>query len=992
MNNGFEIIDTIDLAELEARGIWARHTSGAQVFHILNDDHENLFAFAFATAVNNSTGVAHILEHSVLCGSRRYPCKDAFPLLEQGSLQTYLNAWTFPDKTVYPSSSVNRQDYFNLMAVYGDSVFQPLLSEFTFMQEGHRLTLSGSAAEEKLSITGVVYNEMKGAYSSLDAYPALWSIKSLFPGTVYACDSGGDPECIPGLSWEDLRNFHAQRYSPANCRIFLAGNIPTEEQLDFINERFLAGLPQGRAAEPISLVERWDKPRSIVVPCPMSGSDKATVFISWVCSDVTNHLQTIALEALEEALLGHDGSPLVRALVESGLGEDLCPISGLDNELRETTFVAGLRGVAPEDAHKVEALILEKLEQIAAGGFPPGEVEAALLSMEFSQMEIRRSGGPFSLIWLRRSLRGWLHGAAPWDTLLFMPGFKELKGRLAAEPRYLESLIRSCLLNNPHRVLVTVKPQADFREKQERRLAEELAKKEAALSGEGRRAIREKEAALDAHQSRAEDPAVQASLPHLSRADLALEIETAPHHLHEAGGAPVLTHDLFTNGITYVDLAIPVDILDPADYQWLPFFCDVLASTGLPGMDYGEVSSLLAHTVGGFYATLKSGSLSPGSGSAVATPAGIFDIAGRDWIIYRFKCLDEKIDDALGLALRLITEADFSDQRHIRDLVLEGKNDAESSLAPGGHHYAFVRSSRFSSRSAMVNELWNGMGQIGFARRMADLDTAEISTRLNRIRDTLAARGGLIASFTGRKEAMTTALASAGRFFRPLGSPRPRNPRATDSALFHMADTLEGPRTGKGTPEVFASPSLQIGFAAMTLASAPANTHAHAAELLLTHQLFTGPLWEDIRMKGGAYGAFAHTDSIEGIFTMYTFRDPNPLRSLSSFKSALAPSNGPQPDGEALEKAIVGAYAREIRPRSPSDRSFSDFLRFLYGLNDAQRLRTLTWLVGLQEDEIVEARRRLASQQEPATVIIAGSGAAEKAARDLGVELKTLPV
>ncbi|MDR0730741.1 MAG: insulinase family protein, partial [Treponema sp.] len=568
LDNGFEIIDIVDLAELEARGIWARHPSGVQVFHVLNDDHENLFAFAFATAVKNSTGVAHILEHSVLCGSRRYPCKDAFPLLEQGSLQTYLNAWTFSDKTVYPSSSVNRQDYFNLMAVYGDSVFQPLLSEFTFMQEGHRLTLSGAGAEEKLSITGVVYNEMKGAYSSLDTYPALWSIKSLCPGTVYACDSGGDPECIPSLSWEDLRNFHAQRYSPANCRIFLAGNIPTEEQLDFINERFLAGLPRGRAAEPIPLAERWDKPRSIVVPCPMGSNNKATVFISWLCSDVTNHPQTIALAALAEALLGHDGSPLTRTLVESGLGEDLCPISGMDNELRETIFAAGLRGVEPENAPRVEALILEKLEQIAAEGFPPEEIEAALLSMEFSQLEIRRSGGPFSLIWLRRSLRGWLHGAAPWDTLLFMPAFQELKAHLAAEPRYLESLIRTCLLNNPHRILVTVKPQEDFREKQEQRLEEELAKKEAALSGEARRTIREKEAALDAHQSREEDPAVLASLPHLSRADLALEIETAPHHLHEAGGTPVLTHDLFTNGITYVDLAIPVDILDPADYQW----------------------------------------------------------------------------------------------------------------------------------------------------------------------------------------------------------------------------------------------------------------------------------------------------------------------------------------------------------------------------------------------------------------------------------------
>jgi Zn-dependent M16 (insulinase) family peptidase len=1006
LNNGFEIIDVIELAELKAAGIWARHTSGAQVFHVLNDDHENLFAFAFATAVENSTGVAHILEHSVLCGSEHYPCKDAFPLLEQGSLQTYLNAWTFPDKTVYPSSSINRQDYFNLMAVYGDSVFQPLLSEYTFLQEGHRLTLSGAGegTEEKLAITGVVYNEMKGAYSSPDTYASLWSVKPLFPDTVYAWDSGGDPEYIPSLSWEDLRNFHARRYSPANCRIFLAGNIPTEEQLNFISERFLAGLPQGHPAEPIPPVERWDKPRNIVVPCPVGSAGKATVFISWLCSDITDQGQTIALAALTEALLGHDGSPLARALVESGLGEDLCPLSGMDDELRETVFAVGLRGVAPENAPRVEALILGELERIAREGFPPEEIEAALLAMEFSQVEIRRSGGPFSLTWLRRSLRGWLHGAKPWDTLLFMPGFEELKRHLAADPRYLESLITTFLLGNPHRILVTVEPRADFKEQQERRREEELEKQEAALSAEARQALRGKEAALEAYQSREEDPAVLASLPHLSRGDLAVEIETAPHTLHEAGGTPVLTHELFTNGITYVDLAIPVDILEPADYQWLPFFCGALPSVGLPGMDYGEVSGLLARTVGGFYGALKSGSPSPGSGSAVATPAGIFDLVGRDWIVYRLKCLDEKIDDALGLALRLIGEADFSDQRRIRDLVLETKNEAESSLAPGGHHYAASRAARFSSRSATVNEIWNGLGQIGFARYMAELETAEITSRLNHIRDTLAAGGGLIAGFTGGKEAMTRALKSAAASFR-LGPPGPRNPRCMESAPFYAAtaDTVKpcagdkgSPPSGTGTaPEIFASPSLQIGFAAMTLASSPINTRAHMAEAVLTHQLSTGPLWEDIRMKGGAYGAFAYTDAAEGIFTLSTFRDPNPLRSLDSFKSALTGALSPaglQLDGEALDKAIIGTYAREIRPRTPAERGSSDFFRFLYGLNDEQRLCSLKWLIGMQGDEITAVRQRLAGQEKISTVIIAGTGAAEKAAKDLGVTVTTLPV
>jgi Zn-dependent M16 (insulinase) family peptidase len=982
LDNGFEIIDITGLEELHASGIWARHRSGAQVFHVLNDDRENLFAFAFATGVENSTGVAHILEHSVLCGSERYPCKDAFPLLGQGSLQTYLNAWTFSDKTVYPASSVNRQDYFNLMEVYGDAVFHPLLSEFTFMQEGHRLSLP---EQGKMTVTGVVYNEMKGAYSSPDNYAALWAVKSLLPGTIYAWDSGGDPEEIPRLSWEELRQFHARRYSPANCLIFLAGNIPTEEQLDFINSRFLADLPPGRAASPISPAARWDKPRNIKVPCPMGGDGKASVFVSWLCGDVTRHGETIALAALTEVLLGHDGSPLLRALVESGLGEDICPLSGLDSELRETLFAAGLRGVAPENAPKVEALILEELGRIVKEGLPAGEIEAALLAMEFSQLEIRRSGGPFSLTWLRRSLRGWLHGARPWDTLLFTPAFTALKEQLAANPRYLESLIEKYLLNNPHRILVSVEPQAGFRETQEQRLDEELAGKAAALSAEAREALREKEAALEAYQSREEDPAVLAALPRLSRKDLSPEPEKIPRGLHDAGGIPLLTHEIFTNGISYAELAIPVDILDSEDYLWLPFFTGAVSSVGLPGMDYAEVSSLLARTMGGFHASLKTGSLSPGAAGSAALPSGIFDLAGRDWIIFYLKCLDGKFADALNLALRIIREADFSDHRRIRDLVLEGKNEAESSLAPAGHHYASSRSARFSSRASAVEDLWNGLGQIDFARRLAELDTAEIAARLTKIRDALAEGGGLLANLTGSAETLSGTrkiLAASCRPFSPPG------PRLLPAGAFYGEPS-------RPAPEVFASPSLQIGFAAVTLRASPANSRFHGAELVLAHHLSTGPLWEEIRMKGGAYGAFAHINSIEGIFSLSTFRDPEPLRSVNSFSSILGDMLSQiksRPDEEILEKAVVGTYARETHPRTPAERSLSDFVRFLYGFPEELRRKRLESIIGLRGEDLLRALEQLAEQEGESPVIIAGPEAAEKAAAKLGVDVKTLPV
>jgi Zn-dependent M16 (insulinase) family peptidase len=1002
LENGFEILEVVRLAELESAGIWARHRkSGAEVFHVLNEDKENLFAFAFVTAPEDSAGVGHILEHSVFCGSEGYPLKDAFLVLAQGSLQTFLNAWTFPDKTLYPASSVNERDYFNLMAVYGDAVFRPLLSEWTFMQEGYRYELlpaaGGQSGKERLSLTGVVYNEMKGVYSSQDAYVGLWSSKAVLPGTPYAFEFGGDPDCIPDLTWERLREFHRTRYVPANCRVFLAGNIPTEKQLDFLSDNFFSRLPPGTAVPPIPKVTRWEAPRFFRVPCPAGAEQKGTVFLSWICADAADPVETLALGALAEILLGHDGSPLFRALVESGLGEDLTPAAGLESEIRETLFVAGLRGVRKRAdlPEKIADLILGELRRLVSEGIPREETEAALLSMEFSHREIRRSGGPFSLVWMRRSLKSWLHGGKPWDSLLFVPALEELKRRIAGPGApYFESLIKKYLLDNPHRALVVVEPEEGYLEKKEADLVRKLAEKEAALSEEERRSIKEKAAALEKLQSEGERPEALAVIPHLSRGDLCGEIEEVPRKTLDAAGTPLLAHELFTNGISYADLAFPLDRFSPGDYPWFPLFSRAVVSMGLPGMDYGEVSSLLARTAGGFYALLQTGTSAPGAARAGASPSGIIDLTGRDWIMFRLKALDEKTGPALDLALRLITEADFSDTRRLRDLVVEMKNDVDSSLAPSGHSYASGRSSRFFSRSRAVDEIWNGLEQMVFVHGLADLDTAEISRRLVRIRDTLIA-GGLIASLTCSGEALPALYRDMKARFGPFGSPRPRNSACGGPSF----DSPEAPgytpllpvKPGGG-PEVYSSPSLQVGFAAVTLPAEPFAGRGHAAELVLAHQLSTGALWEDIRMKGGAYGAFAHPDGLERAFTLSTYRDPDPLRSLNAFSGILRDAVRQRLPEDVLEKAVIGCFARETRPRTSAEKGFGDFCRFLYGIEDRRREEKLRFILGISADELVRAAERLASAAASSPVVIAGTAGAEKAAAELGAELRKLPL
>ena len=985
LDSAFIILDVVRLEELNATGVWAKHEkTGAEVFHILNDDSENLFAFTFATSPRDNAGAPHILEHSVLCGSRRYPLKDAFIVLAQGSLQTFLNAITFPDKTVYPASSTNERDYFNLMSVYGSAVFNPLLPEWTFMQEGHRLEFD---KDGKLSVTGIVYNEMKGAYSSLDTYAGHWSVKAIMPDTPYDFESGGDPRHIPELTWEGLREFHRDCYSPANCRIFLAGNIPTEKQLAFLNAEFFSGFNDGgRTREPVKKAERWNEPKTFHIPCPAGSDPKSTIFLSWLCRDVNDVNENFALAALAEILLGHDGSPLTRELIESGIGEDITPVSGLESEIRETMFAAGLKGVGGDARLKgkeIEELITGSLRRLYDEGIPAEEIEAALLSMEFSQREIRRSGGPFSLVWMRRCLRTWLHGSKPWDSLLLTPPTLKIKENLARDKKYFESLIKKYFLDNPHRALVIIEPEENFLSAREEELASSLAEKEKKMSDDERKNILKKSKTLRKIQSEPDTPKALASIPHLSRGDLSINSDTIARRHADLNGVPALYHELFTNGITYTDLAFPIDTLSEEDYLWLPFFSRVIVSVGLPGMDYGEVSSLLARTAGGLAALLHTGSVVPSGisdGGLLETASGKFDLSGRDWIIFRMKCLDEKIEPSLDLALRFASEADFTDHRRVSDLVVEMKNEIDSSLAPMGHIYASGRAGRMNSISKRTEEKWSGISQIEFVHRLAETPIADVAKKLESLRQKITS-SGLIANITGLGSE-TTEKALAQRFSR-FGPPAPRAKRPAN------AENAPG-------AEVFASRSLQVGFAAFSMNAAAFDTKEQLAETVLTHQLSTGALWEKIRMKGGAYGAFASSDSLENCLSFATYRDPDPPRSLDTISAILKDNsffkNGAAEREDTLVKSIIGCYAKETRPRTGAENGLVDFFRFLYGIDDAYRGRKLQRLVSLSAADMADAFKSLGSRAVTGKVIIAGVKMAERAAKAFGTDVKTLAV
>ncbi|MDR3301655.1 MAG: insulinase family protein [Spirochaetaceae bacterium] len=1004
---GFEILDIVELHELAAQGIYAKHLqSGTELFHIFNDDEENLFAYTFATAPDDSSGIAHILEHSVLCGSKNYPLKDPFAVLAQGSLQTYLNAWTFPDKTVYPASSVNETDYFNLMSVYGDAVFRPLLDEWTFMQEGHRLEFKKDEAagdtKAALGITGVVYNEMKGAYSALDEYAQHWSFKSVLPDTPYNFDSGGDPACIPNLSFEEFRAFHKKKYAPANCKIFLAGNIPTEKQLHLLNDKFFHDLSSVEAGAPacdVPLAKKWHEPRTFVVSAPAGGDTKSTVFISWICGgDVKeNPAELIQLTALTEVLLGHDGSPLMRTLVESPLGEDLASVCGLEFELRQPVWTVGLRGVAKETNEKeIEALIMNELQKLATEGIPKKEIESALLSLEFSHREIKRAGGPWSIALLRRCLRGWLHHCKPWETVLFAPALEKLKVDIKNNPRFFEDLITALFLDNPHRALVVIQPEDDFIEKQEAALKEKIVGKEKSFSKNDIKNIQQNARELEKKQSEPDSPEALRSIPHIWVKNLSPEIDIIPRTMHDADGVPVLSHKLWTNGISYYDFAFPYDVLSPQDYIYMPLFFHCITALGVPGMDYAELSSLLSLSIGDFYAMPHSGSAVAGAPHEIATPCGSLDLAGRDWLSFKLKTLDEKIAPSIELVLRTVKEADFSDLRRLRDLVLELKNQVDSSLAPNGNMFASARAAQFASTALAKAEVCSGLTQISAYHTIAELGTAEIARTLSRIRDELFSKTGMIVSITG--EAEKENLAALAKYCAPFGAPRPRNPASEDISHFiNMSglDTINDspPQKNKKNCELFSSPSLQIGFAAMCIRSSGYKDELSMAEQLLAHYLSTGPLWETIRMKGGAYGAHTAADSIENNFAFSTYRDPDPSRSLETFSSILKKAASTKIDEDTLEKTIIGVYSKIKQPRTSLQKGWIDFIRFLSGIEDEERAKHLSQLLNAQAQDLCTAAATLHERiADGKSAIITSRSDAEKTAKRLKLQTRDVGV
>jgi presequence protease len=982
-HGGFSVLSNSKLEEYRADGIRLIHDpTGLEVYHISNDDNENLFAFAFKTVPGDDTGVAHIVEHSVLCGSKNFPLKDPFLVLLKGSMHTFLNAFTFPDKTVYPASSSVEHDLFNLMKVYGDAVFFPLLKEEVFHQEGHRLEI-GENGEP--TAVGIVYNEMKGNYATHENILGEWAYRSLFPDTPYRFDSGGEPGAILDLSYQDFLNYHERYYHPSNCKIFLYGNIATQRYLDFFEENFLGKFSFLDADVLLPKQPRWNEPRIIEKTYPVSsekkGESKASVTVNWLLCPIDDPLKVLSIEVLSEILLGTAGSPLEKALIESGLGEDLSPATGLETEVYELIFSAGLRGTTPDKRQKIEKVIFDELCRLRDEGIDRDLITGAIRMIDFHHREIK-SGGSFALRLMRKALRGWLHGKNPEDTMSYAEWMGRLKSESENDSRYFEKLIDEHLINNNHRTTLIVKPDP----KQQKREADLAEKKLASLVGnmsENEKALVSRNGKnLKLFQETPDSPEDIAKIPYLKRGDLPDQVEKISSKKMElSSGISVLTHDFFTNGVVYLDLAFNLGNLSKSEMVLMPLYASAITGCGLPGVPYDLVARDLALKVGGFSSHLD---VSPSAGDPTSL---------NSYLYFRIKLLEDSLNEGLELAENLIFNGDFLDRDRMKDIIMELRNEYKSSVLPSGYSYASLRASRKFSASSLLDETWKGISQIDFLSGFDPAGEAEaLGFGLSGIRSKIIDRQNLKLAITCEGNARESVMSRLSELVDKLPEKSVRLSKTEDSSKKEKpqwqcsADDVLGALEDNGDDSSYESlliPS-DVGYVATSIPGATFGTRNHALEGILAHLLKTGPLWEKIRMQGGAYGAFAYTQGLEGVFSFASYRDPNIISTLATFKESVEQLASAGPRQDILDKAVIGTIGKDTRPLSPAQKGMASFKRQLYGIDDTLRQSRRDFLLSSTSEAVREsAEHLLAGFTSAKSAVIAGKSAVDKAAETL---------
>ena len=958
-SHGFTLVREEELREAGGRvRLWKHDVTGAELLSVCNDDENKSFGVSFRTPPKDSTGVAHILEHSVLCGSDRYPVKEPFVELLKSSLQTFLNALTFPDKTCYPVASCNLQDFYNLVDVYLDAVFHPRIDENVLRQEGWHIEADGP--DSPWQFKGVVFNEMKGVYSSPDSVLMEECQHAVFPDMLYKLDSGGDPAVIPTLTFEAFREFHACYYHPSNARFFFWGNDPEEERLARI-AAVLAPYRKREVHSEVPLQPRLSSPRIVEVSYAASegeDADKAHVAVNWLLCESRDTEEMFVLNMLEHIIAGLPGSPLRKALMDSGLGEDISGC-GLESDLRQAYFSMGLRSINAADAPRVERIMMDTFTELAEKGVPAPAVEAALNSLEFMLRENNTGSFPRGLAAMFRSLSDWLYDGDAFAPLAWEKPLASIKSRLASGEKVFENAIRRWFLDNTHRVTVLLLPDAGLAAaRQEAEDARLVALREGMSSAE-REQVADIAAALRAAQQRPDSPEALNTIPSLGKKDLPEKNMILPCEVESGHGLDVVTHALDTMGILYARLAFDLSAVPSRLLPLLPLYARALTELGTKRSDYVKL---------GFEISAHTGSLDAG---AVVLPRAC-DASPVAFLSFSGKCTEDKVERMTALMREILTEPDFDNRERFTQMALEEKARMEQAAVPSGHTLVNTRlNGRLSVVGRMVEEI-SGVNALFYVRdliRRLETDWEQVRSDLATLHECIVRRDGLKLDMTADAALLSAARGSLEALALSLPS-RPLESCVPDFAALPGAELLSIP--------------AQVNYVGLGLILRDTGYVYSGSQAVILRHLRMGYLWDRVRVQGGAYGCFARYGRSTGSFTFASYRDPNVENTLRVYRETADYLGNLSLSEADITRAVVGAIGDVDAYMLPGAKGAAAFSRWMAGESDEERQRIREEILSTKLSDFHDFAPYLASALEKAVPCVLGGSDAEAVAEAEG--------
>lgn len=933
----YEILDEHRVEDVQSDGFILKHKkSGARIAILSNNDDNKVFYIGFRTPPEDETGVPHIIEHTTLCGSKKFPVKDPFIELAKGSLNTFLNAMTYPDKTVYPVASCNDQDFKNLMDVYLDAVFNPNITKYEeiFKQEGWHYELTGK--DDELKINGVVYNEMKGAYSSPDEVLSSQIYRSLFPDNTYSKDSGGNPEYIPKLTYEAYLNFYHKYYHPSNSYIYLYGDMDVVERLEWLDKEYLSLYDYKKVNSEINKQPAFDEIKNVETQysITMDDSQENKTYLSYnrVVGDSLDEMLYQAFDVLDYALVSSPGAPVKQALIDAGIGDDV--YGSYDAGILQPVFSFVAKNANASQADEFESIIENTLKEVVKTGINKEALLAGINSSEFKFREADFGQFPKGLLFGLNCLDSWLFDdMKPFIHLECLGTFAKL--RKAVDTDYFEKLIQEYLLDNTHGSSVTVKPKRGLGNEREEALAKELSDYKASLSDEEIKKLIEDTEHLKKYQEEPSSDEDLRKLPMLTRADMKKNAMPFSNIEDELLDVKVVRHDIESNGIDYISFLFDAGDFAQSELGYLGFFTNALGLVSTERYSYTDLANAT---------NIYTGGISTGTASHP-------DIKDRNNFVFKFevklKVLEKNLDKALELMEQMLLSSDFTDTKRLGELVAQIKARLQANLSSSGHLVAAMRSMSSFSRYALYQDELKG---IAFYRSICRIEKElsespkSVSDKLAAIAKKLFARNRMLISFTGNNEAYCNAKPSLEKVIAGFDKM---------SAVGNQAEVHFN--TAK---EAFIDAS-QIQYVAKTGDFICEGYEYTGALRLLRIILSYDYLWINVRVKGGAYGCM-NTFLRSGESYFVSYRDPNLSDTLDVYDRIPEYIKSFSPDERDMTKYIIGTFSALDTPMNPEAKGSRSLSAYLEGITYEQIQKERNEILNAQPEDI----RRLADLVE----------------------------